>query len=157
MTKHGNDATFELAFAPCARLVSVVSEFYAEVLEDADLTSRLALATHEMLENSSRYSIDEKTSLRIDVTTRAGTTVVTVTTKNRADAPNLAALRVTLDEVIAAPDPQAHYLVLMRRTAKRTDGSGLGLGRVRAESEMDLSYVIDGNLVVLRAETRWTT
>jgi len=63
-------------------------------------------------------------------------------------------LRATLDEVIAAPDAQAHYLTLMRRTAKRVDGSGLGLGRVRAESEMQLTYTIEGENVLLRAEMR---
>jgi hypothetical protein len=154
----GTDAYFELAFSPCLNLVSVVrrfvNEFYSQVLIDADVTSRLALATHELLENSAKYAADDLTSIRISVSKEAGSTLVAITTRNRAETEHIARLKATLDELIAAPDPQAHYLVLMRRTAKRTDGSGLGLGRVRAESEMNIAYEVDETSVTLRAEAR---
>ena len=154
----GDDAYFELAFSPCLSLVSIVrrfvGEFYLEVLADPEMVSRLALATHELLENSARYAVDGQTSIRIGVRRDKDSAVVSITTKNRSGDANIAALRAALDELNAASDPQAHYLTLMRRTAKRTDGSGLGLGRVRAESEMQVTYQIDGNVVLLRAETR---
>jgi hypothetical protein len=154
----GDDAYFELAFSPCLSLVSVVrrfvSEFYAEVLVDADMTSRLALATHELLENSSRYSSDGQTSVRIQVKRQDASTLISIVTKNRASEAHLAALRRALDELNAASDPRAHYQTLMRRTAKLPDVSGLGLGRVRVESEMQLRYDIEGDCVLLRAETR---
>ena len=49
----------------------------------------------------------------------------------------------------------AFYQVLLHRTAKRKEGSGLGLGRIHAEAELDLSCQIDGDVVQLRAEGRF--
>ena len=50
---------FHLVFRPNIKLVSTVrrftGEFYRRVLVDQDLASRLALATHEMLENAVTY------------------------------------------------------------------------------------------------------
>ena len=47
---------FHLVFRPNIKLVSTVrrftGEFYRRVLVDQELASRLALATHEMLENA---------------------------------------------------------------------------------------------------------
>jgi hypothetical protein len=150
------DAYFELSFSPCISLVSMVrrfvTEFYTEVLGDAEVTSRIAIATHELLENGARYALDGITSVRIGVTRVAAGALVSIVTKNRASESHLASVRKMLDEIKAAPDPQAHYLVLMRRTAKRTDGSGLGLGRIRAETDMHLDYRIDGDVITLRAE-----
>ncbi len=158
MTTVTDDASVELAFSPCIGLVSIVrrfvSEFYSDVLVDPDVTSRLAVATHELLENGARYSVDEQMIVRIGVKREALSMLISITTQNRSTEAHIAALRSGIDELIAAADPHAHYLALMRRTAKRTDGSGLGLARVRAESEMSLSYQIRGNDVVLRAETR---
>jgi hypothetical protein len=59
-----------------------------------------------------------------------------------------------LDEVIGAGDPEQLYVEMMRRSAKRVDGSGLGLGRVCAESGMSLSYRVDDETVYLHATTR---
>ena len=64
-------------------------------------------------------------------------------------------MRVALDELAAAPDADAHYQTLMRRSAKRVDGSGLGLGRVRAESGMVVSYEVDNDAVHVRAQARF--
>jgi anti-sigma regulatory factor (Ser/Thr protein kinase) len=64
-------ASFELNFRPNVALVSVVrrfvTEFYQRFLSDADGTSRVALATHELLENAVRYSKDGETTIRIEV------------------------------------------------------------------------------------------
>jgi anti-sigma regulatory factor (Ser/Thr protein kinase) len=153
------DAYFELAFSPCLSLVSIVrrfvGEFYTEVLGDAEMTSRIAVATHELLENAARYALDGQASVRIGVAARDAVAVVSITTKNRASDSHLATLRRSLDELIAAPDPNAYYLTLMRRTAKRTDGSGLGLGRIAAESDMRLSYGIEGDCITLRAQAHF--
>lgn len=52
----GSDASVELTFAPSLELIPVVrrfvSAFYEELLSHADAASRLALATHELLENT---------------------------------------------------------------------------------------------------------
>ena len=45
----------------------------------------------------------------------------------------------------------------MRRSMKRTDGSGLGLGRVCAESGMSLDYEIDKDIIQVRARAQFAT
>ena len=60
---------------------------------------------------------------------------------------------MALDEVVNADDVTGMYNRLVRRAAKRTDGgSGLGLGRIRAEADLALSYAIDGDTVSVTAE-----
>jgi anti-sigma regulatory factor (Ser/Thr protein kinase) len=154
-----DDAYFELSFSPNAALVPTVrrfvSEFYAQVLADEDATSRLALATHELLENAVRYSSDGNTSVRIAVKRLATDVRVVIDTRNRAADTHITTVRERLDALSSAADPQAHYQMLMRQTAKRKDGSGLGLGRVRAETDMTITYQIDADYVLLRAEANF--
>jgi anti-sigma regulatory factor (Ser/Thr protein kinase) len=155
------DAMFELKFSPNLRLITTVrrfvSEFYMEVLGDADATSRLTVATHELLENAVKYSSDGHTSVTIAVTCGAAETLVTIDTENLAGEANRAALRETLSELERSASPMDFYQMLMRRSAKRTEGSGLGLGRIHAEADMSISCQIDGETVVLRAQTRVET
>jgi two-component sensor histidine kinase len=153
------DAHFELSFSPNARLVSpvrrFVSEFYSHALGDADVTSRLAIATHELLENAVRYSLDGNTSIRIGLSRQPEGVRVTIDTRNRAPGGHIESLRGILDELCSAADPARHFQVMMRRISKRTEGSGLGLGRVRAESGMAMEYRIDGDTVMLRAHAKF--
>jgi hypothetical protein len=155
----GDDAYVELSFSPCISLVSMVrrfvGDFYIEVLGDPAVTSRIAVATHELLENSARYSVDGRASVSIGVKKEANAISIRIETKNRANEEHIAILTQAIDKISAAPDAQAHYLSLMRTSAKRTNGSGLGLGRVRAETDMHLSYGIEGDIVGLCAEARF--
>lgn len=148
---------FELRFRPTVALVSTVrrfvSEFYRELLCDADLSHKLAMATHEMLENAVHYSIDQRSDLTISAKKESGCVLVTIRTRNRATTERLEKVRVALDEVVNADDVTGMYNRLVRRAAKRTDGgSGLGLGRIRAEADLALSYAIDGDTVSVTAE-----
>jgi hypothetical protein len=148
---------FELRFRPNVALVSTVrrfvSDFYRELLSDADVSHKLAMATHEMLENAVHYSIDQCAELLIAAHKDDHEMVVTIRTKNRATTERLAKVRVHLDEVVGAEDPITMYNHLVRRAAKRTDGgSGLGLGRIRAEADLALSYAIDGDTISVTAE-----
>lgn len=152
-------AHLELSFSPSLNLVSIVRRFVADfcmqLIADADVASQVGLATHELLENSARYSLDRRSTIRIQVEGQPDASVVTIETKNRAEQEHLAALRSLVDEIASAVDPFQHYQVLMERNMKRTDGSGLGLGRIRAESDMDLAYVFEDDLVTLRARARY--
>jgi hypothetical protein len=146
----------DLSFAPSITLVSLVrqfaSDFYTEQLGEGDTVSRLALTTHEILENAVKYSIDGMTRIRIEYLPDEGSGKVRIQTWNRPQPEHLALLRQNMDELTNAADPMAHYLELIRRTSTRAEGSGLGLGRIRAEAEMSVRYAIDGEWLQVVAE-----
>lgn len=149
-------ALFELRFQPTVALASTVrrfvSDFYRELLRDPDTSHKLAIATHEMLENAVHYSSDRRSELLISAHRQGRDVAIVIRTKNRATSERLAKVRAALDEVVGADDPGALYNVLVRRAAKRTDGgSGLGLGRIRAEADLTLSYAIEGDVIAVTA------
>jgi anti-sigma regulatory factor (Ser/Thr protein kinase) len=147
----------ELSFKGRPELVSVVrrfiSEFYERTLEDLDASSRVARATHELLENSVRYARDGEVCVRIEVTRIVrpegakicGTSAhIRIQTRNRA-----------AKEDAAYTDPNLYYLDVIRRSARRTDSSGLGSvsGRIHAEAEMEVSVGCARGFVTVIAET----
>ena len=146
-----NRPYFHLVFRPNMKLVSTVrrftGEFYRRVLVDQELASRLALATHELLENAVAYSHDDETAIRIEIEGD----LLSVRTWNRAKPERIAAIKANIDRVMSAADPDAYYQEAMSVAAKRNDGSGLGLARVRNEAEMKLSYEIDNDRACIRA------
>jgi len=156
----GAPTLFELTFRPDLELVTDVRDFveafYRRVLHDHDLSGRLAIATHELLENAVKYSLDGETSLRIEVVPvpdpHRGSHAIIVRTRNRAHEQHVGMLRVYLDEMRASPDPTAYYLQRMRRAARGTDVSQLGLARVHCEAEMQLSCTVEGDTVTIHAE-----
>jgi hypothetical protein len=115
-------------------------------VSNAEDVSRVAMATHELLENAVKFSTDGAASLRIDV----GGSQVTITTRNRARSTDLDELRQLASELSTAVDPMLFYLEQMRRSPDRV--GGLGLGRVAAEGEMRLELVLDGDIVQIKAE-----
>lgn len=149
-----NRPYFHLVFRPNIKLVSTVrrftGEFYRRVLVDQELASRLALATHEMLENAVAYAHDDETAIRIEV----DGDLLCVRTWNRATPERLTALKSSIERVMAASDPDLYYQEQMSVAARRNDGSGLGLARVRHEAEMSLSYEIDNDRACIRAVTK---
>ena len=75
-------AFIELKIQPSVELVSIVrrfvTAFYDEIIHNADATSRVALATHELLENAVKYSTDNETTLSIAITRQGNQNLVTV-------------------------------------------------------------------------------
>jgi hypothetical protein len=145
---------FHLVFRPNIKLVSTVrrftNEFYRRVLVDQSLAERLALATHELLENAVAYSSDGETSMRIEV----DGDVLVIRTWNRTSAERLASVKKLIDGIVAAPDPEQYYQHLLATAAKRTEGSGLGLARVRSEAEMGLEYEVQDDQLCIRATSK---
>ena len=144
---------FHLSFRPNLKLVSSVREFtvafYQRVLADPDLSSRIALATHELLENAVSYAVDDETTVRVEI---EGDQLV-IKTWNRSSYESAATVRALIDEINEFADPDQFYLHLMTKTAHKPEGSGLGLARIRAEAEMQLSYEIERDRVCIRATT----
>lgn len=159
--KDGHLAYLELHFSPSVELISLVRrfvfDFYRQILPDEDAVSRVALTTHELLENAVRYSTNGVATVRIDVSTdspdQTGPRTLTISMENHADESHRIALTGIFDELRCATDPFEHYQKMMVRNARRTDGSGLGLARILAEAEMDLDCVIDDDRVRILART----
>ncbi len=141
---------FQLSFRPNIRLVSTVREFtvqfYRRLLSDSELSSRVSVATHELLENAVSYALDDETTVRIEIADDQ----LVIKTWNRTSLESGAIVRSLIDEMNAS-DPNEFYQKLMAKTALSPDGSGLGLARIRAEAEMQLSYQIDSDRVCIRA------
>jgi hypothetical protein len=147
--------SFELRFRPSSNLITVVrsfvEDFYMKVMDDPDVASRLALTTHELLENAAKYSTDGEASIQVQVMAETGT--VNVRASNRAAPARIVLLRKCFEEIGAAPDARELYTRLLRRTAVLASGSGgLGLARIWAESDMAIRLEVTGDQVAIHAE-----
>lgn len=138
-------ADFEISFSPSAELIGPVRrfiiDFYDRVLENQDLTSRMAVAAHELLENAVKYSMDAHSRISVAVSLDpSGKREVIIRTWNRSTPSNVEIVRGLISSMTAAADPSAHYHDMMMKAAQANDdSSGLGLGRILAEGEMKLS------------------
>jgi hypothetical protein len=144
---------FHLAFRPNITLVSTVrrfiGEFYRRLLVDQEVGSRLALATHELLENAVAYASSDETEIRIEIVEDQ----LVIKTWNCTLPERIAGLKTVLEEMNEAPDADLYYQQMLLRTSKRTEGSGLGLARIRAECEMKLGFELIQDRVCMMATT----
>jgi hypothetical protein len=149
-------AYFELRFRPSIVLVSTVrrfvSDFYSTVLKDSDLASRLALATHELLENAVKYATSPETTLKVEVMRSTG--VATVTSWNETDQAHIATITRLFEEMAETNSPAEYYESLLRGDRQAVSSSGLGLARVGAEALMGLGFEVTGSKVCIQAQTR---
>lgn len=145
---------FQASFQPDARVVSTVRRFteelYVRTLHDVELSEKVALATHELLDNAINYATAGEAGLRIEIVDD----VLSISTWNRASPANLAELARRIDAMNRIADADEYYQRMLAETAYRTDGSGLGLARVRAEAQMTISCEIHEDEVRVRAATR---
>ena len=144
---------FHVSFRPNVKLVSTVrrftAEFYERVLVDQEVSEKVALATHELLENAVAYALDGETGVRIEVVED----LLTIKTWNRTSPERLEAVKAAVDQMNQESDPDKYYQGMLEKTAYRTDGSGLGLARIRAEADMTVKCVIESDRVCIEAST----
>jgi hypothetical protein len=110
--------------------------------------ARIAMATHELLENAIKFSIDGAARLRIEITDGGE---VKILTRNRASAGDREELAVLAAELASAIDPMAFYVGLMGRAP--TKRGGLGLGRIAAEGDMAIGFVFHDDVVEVHASS----
>jgi hypothetical protein len=117
-----------------------VSDFCAQRLGCPEAAQRVALTTHELLENAVMYSRNGKSTLRVEVRTEGPRAIVSLRTHNQATAEDIEALEGRLREIHEATDPAAYYQMVMRQSSRLRDRSGLGLARIRAEAGSQMSF-----------------
>ena len=125
-----------------------VEKLHRRVVRGEDEIARLALATHELLENAVKFSADGSASLRIEI---VGESDLIITTRNRARTADLDDLLTIAAEIKAAADPMVYYVGLMKRAP--TSRGGLGLGRIVAEGEMQIGFELHGDVVEISARS----
>jgi len=130
----------------------LLSGIYKDLLEPDEIES-VAMAAHELLENVVKYSADGTSSFDVDISDRDGGAFVRLRTRNRADARHLDAIRRVLERVASASDPMLIYDELVASSPRR-EGSGLGLARICAEGDMDVSCTLQDGHVMIVAERR---
>lgn len=151
------DSAIRVSFRPTVTLISSTRRFSADLLAsvigDPDCTSRVALTIHELLENTLKYSTDGQALLEVSVANVEGHgRRVQVVARNRATPEQAEDLGRRIHALAEAANPMEVYVGLMRESAQRS-GSGLGLARIRAEAEMDLSCALEGDAVIVSAST----
>lgn len=124
----------------------LVERVHRRFLPNRDDISRVAMATHELLENAIKFSTDGMATIRIEVPSNGE---VLITTRNRANTNDLAGLRKLTTELQTAPDPMLFYISLMQRAPEAR--GGLGIGRVAAEGEMQIALELHGDVVEISA------
>lgn len=129
----------------------MVSDLCDQVLGDADATSRVAMAAHELMENVAKYSSGGEGSVEVELSQRDGQSYVQVSTRNRASPEQRETLQYLISELRRADDPIAYYDSVIVKSL-RSKGSGLGLARIRAEGKMDVDLSIDGDEVTISAQ-----
>ena len=110
--------------------------------------ARIAMTTHELLENAIKFSLDGTACIRIEVTDAAE---VKIFTRNRASADDREVLAVLAAELASAVDPMAFYVSLMTRAPSKR--GGLGLGRIAAEGDMAIGFVFHDDVVEVHASS----
>jgi hypothetical protein len=149
------DLRLDLRMDASPLLVSVTRRFVEEALEkyvaDADFVARVAMTTHELLENAAKYARGGKAQLEITMESASGGRTLTLRLSNATSPAHVDRLRETFSEIDASHDALGLYLNLMRRNAHDSEISGLGLARIRAEGEMTLALTVQGDQALIVA------
>jgi len=148
----------DLSFSPEQAVVGSVRrfviDFYERILDCREVASRIGVATHELVENAIKCSVDGEVHLRIEI--ERG--ILTVRTRNRAAAVHLEAVRNLFHAIEQDGGAAAHYARLLGLVSKHRPGdgaarSGLGLTRIWVEADMALSCEIAEDIVIVEART----
>lgn len=155
--RSGDRYLFDLVFSTNLRLVPIVrrfvNDFYQELSEDEEFVSRLAMATHELMENAVKYAAGPEAQLSIEVTPEQSSPRAVIRIRNRARAEDACRAGSLVEALARSPDPFQFYLDLMARTASRPD-SGLGLTRIRVEGGMLLTHAMEDGCLEITATAR---
>jgi hypothetical protein len=143
----------EIAFSPrwwtfISSTRIFVESFCGHSVGKGGLSDRVALATHELLENAAKYARSQDTVVRCAV--GLSNDAVRVRVQNQADPRHLAVLRAEMATVLEG-DPLEVYIQKMQRSVTQ-DHSQLGLARIRFETGAELSLEVEDESVTIEAK-----
>ena len=138
-----------LTFSPQEHLVTavsrLVSDFCRLIMASMDTAWRFYMAAQELAENITKYSTGNEVTIQVEMENVGGEHVMRVYARNETSPERLQDAVRRLDDIKSADDPVALYDQLVLESAPHPGISGLGLARIRAESELDIDYTIEGS------------
>jgi hypothetical protein len=146
------DDYVELCFAPRWTYISCVRKFLAGFfligLSDKEQAEQISTAASELLENAVKYSSEENSYCRVEISRRGNEVHLVV--ENPADPEQINVLRREFALVTAA-EPEAVYLKRMEEAARAGNQSRLGLIRIRYEAGASLRLEVRDREVKIHA------
>ena len=146
------NASLKIEFSPAWAFINDVRRFVEGFCHHAsvppDIAQAASTATHELLQNAIRYSVNGRAGLSLEV--NAEKSEIRITAENDAPPDRVAGLRKISERMLQETDSESFYLSLMKETVGK-DGSGLGLGRIRYECDMKLGITINDTHVKVSA------
>jgi hypothetical protein len=135
-----------IEFSPTAgclgSIVSVVTDFCRNVVDDSSIKFAFQLAAYELTENLVKYATGDKTSIRIAVESTAQGPELVLTTENAASPERLLDVAARLTAAETAENPLNHFDQLVQESIQTPGESRLGLGRLRAEGDLLVSHSV---------------
>ena len=116
--------------------------------------AQVALAVHELMQNAIPHAAGESVDLTLQVDPSSDKIEIAVS--NPASPEQFAEVKARLDRINGEPDPLQSYLRAMAEAPMNQRG-GLGLARVRFESQLDLTISREGNRITVLARGRLRT
>ncbi len=148
-------ALLEMEFTPDWSFINDVRSFVETFCERGrvpiERASAVALTVHELLQNAIDYSTDGRAKLRLLLDASAQS--ITLSVSSHGNPEKVEGLRQLMQRLEQEPDPLKLYLALMKETAKKKGGSGLGLARIRFEGGMDLKIEVEEGVVRVTASS----
>lgn len=145
-----------MEFSPTAgclgSIVSVVTDFCRNVVDDPQIKFAFQLAAYELTENLVKYSSGDHTTLQIAVESTPRGPNLVLTTENSTTEDRMADAVARLEAAECAEDPIVHFDQLVQECLETPNESRLGFGRLRAEGELELSHAVVGS--ILRIQVR---
>lgn len=141
-----------IEFAPSSgclgSIVQIITDFCRNVVDDQETQFAFQLAAYELIENLVKYSWGDHVLVRVEVQSTPRGHEIVLVTQNQAPPERLADVAARLADAEAAEDPIEHFDRLVQESLASPGESRLGLGRLRAEGELQLAHRVD-------AETIW--
>jgi hypothetical protein len=148
----------KVEFAPSSgclgSLVALVTDFCRNVIDDPDIIFAFRMATFELSENIVKYCSGDRAWLEVSVDNGADGSALVLTTSNQAQLDRLADVSERLAAAENANDPVAHFDDLVRETLNSPNESRLGIGRLRAEADLELTHHTNGDWITITARRR---